>query len=381
MRNWVPALIMLLAAGGALAQRHKFTINTETPEGQLLQQIGEQEDPAKKLALLEKFAAEYPKHEAIAWVYAQTVNVASKANQFDKALEAGDNLLALDPEDLETAHAALKAAEAKRDPATLIQWAAKVSAAARKVAQKPKPKEEDEVEDWKTAVEFAKQLDVYTEYSLYAAALQATDVNQRIGLIEALEKQNPESQYLPQIANLRFIAYLQAGQNEKAVALAEKVLEKDQSNEDMLLAVADSYRIRKKDPDKVLAYCAKALELVASKPKPEGVADAAWQARKKQLSGRAHYLAGLTHISGNRWAEADKELRAALPGIADNQTMTAEALFYLGLANFRMGERECEPARILDAVNFTKQAAAISGPYQAPARQNLRAFQSKCAVR
>jgi len=381
MRSLVPAALSLLLAAAAAAQRHRVTINTETPEGQLLQQIGEQEDPAQKLALMEKFAAQYPKHEAIAWVYAQMVPVCAKLNQFDKALEAGDKLLALDPGDLETAHLALKAAEAKKDPAVLIPWAGRVSAAARKAAAAPKPKEEDEVEEWKTALEFAKQLDVYTEYSLYALALQTTDPAQRIGLIEALEKQNPDSQYLPQIANLRFVAYLQAGQSDKAVALAEKVLEKDQSNEDMLLAVADSYRLNKKEPEKVLAYCAKALELAASKPKPEGVTEAAWETRKRQISGRAHWLAGLTHAARGNWAETDKELRAALPGIADTPAMSAEALFYLGLANFRLGEKDCEPTRILDAMNFTKQSAAIKGPYQAPARQNLKAFQTKCAVR
>lgn len=381
MRHMTLAVALLLATGTGLAQRQRFTINTETPEGQLLQQIGEQEDPGRKLALLEKFAAEYPKHEAIPWVYAHMVRVAAKANQLDKALEAGEKALALDPQDLETAHEALKAAEAKKDPATLIAWAGKVSAAARKVAATPKPKEEDEVEDWKTAVEFARQLDVYTEYSLYALALQIPDARQRIALIEALEAQNAESQYLPQIANLRFVAYLQAGQADKAVALAEKVIEKDQSNEDMLLAVADSYRRQKKDPEKVLAWCAKALELAATKPKPEGVSDEVWQTRRRQISGRAHFVAGMTHAAQNNWAAADKELRAALPGVADDALMNAEALFYLGLANFRLGEKDCEPSRIMDAVNFTKQSAAIKGPYQAPARQNLKAFQTKCVLR
>lgn len=381
MRHMTLAVALLLATGTGLAQRQRFTINTETPEGQLLQQIGEQEDPGRKLALLEKFAAEYPKHEAIPWVYAHMVRVAAKANQLDKALEAGEKALALDPQDLETAHEALKAAEAKKDPATLIAWAGKVSAAARKVASTPKPKEEDEVEDWKTAVEFARQLDVYTEYSLYALALQIPDARQRIALIEALEAQNAESQYLPQIANLRFVAYLQAGQADKAVALAEKVIEKDQSNEDMLLAVADSYRRQKKDPEKVLAWCAKALELAATKPKPEGVSDEVWQTRRRQISGRAHFVAGMTHAAQNNWAAADKELRAALPGVADDALMNAEALFYLGLANFRLGEKDCEPSRIMDAVNFTKQSAAIKGPYQAPARQNLKAFQTKCVLR
>ena len=45
-------LLTLLAAGSLLAQRHKVNINTETPEGQALQQIGQESDDAKKLAAL-----------------------------------------------------------------------------------------------------------------------------------------------------------------------------------------------------------------------------------------------------------------------------------------------------------------------------------------
>ena len=44
----------------------------------------------------------------------------------------------------------------------------------------------DAVEDWKRRVDFAKQLDTYTEYSLYAASLQTTDPNKRVQLGEAL---------------------------------------------------------------------------------------------------------------------------------------------------------------------------------------------------
>ena len=53
------ALVYLAAAGliclPAMGQRTKIDINTETPEGQLLQQIGTEQDPEKKLALLEQF--------------------------------------------------------------------------------------------------------------------------------------------------------------------------------------------------------------------------------------------------------------------------------------------------------------------------------------
>ena len=380
MRNLTLMVAWLLASTLATAQRSKLTINAETPEGQLLQQIGQESDESKKLALLEQFAAKFPKHEGLAWVYGQMVSAYAKASQFDKAMEAGDKLLAIDAEDLEIAHETLKAAEAKKDPDAVVKWAAKTSELARKVAQSPKPKEEDEAEDWKRKVDFAKQLDVYTEYSVYALALQIPDPRKKVALADALEQRNPQSQYLPQLGMPRFIAYLQAGENQKAVALAEKILEKDQNSEEMLLAVAQSYMAQKKDPDKVLAYCAKVSELAQSKPKPEGVSDADWEKRKTQLSGRAQWMTGVTYASQSKWAQADQALRAALPAVKDDPRMTAEALFYLGLANFRLGEKG-DDNRILEALRFNEQCAAIASPFQGPARTNIKAIRSKYQVK
>jgi tetratricopeptide (TPR) repeat protein len=380
MKKLTLIVAWLLACTLASAQRQKLTINAETPEGQLLQQIGQESDESKKLALLEQFAAKYPKHEGAAWVYGQMVTAYTKADQFDKAMDAGDKLLAIDPGDLEIAHQALKAAEAKKDPDAVIKWAVKTSDLARKVAQSPKPKDEDEAEDWKRNVAFAKQLDVYTEYSLYALALQTTDPRKKLALADALEQRNPQSQYLPQLGMPRFIAYLQAGENQKAVALAEKTLEKDQSSEEMLLAVAESYMTQNKEPDKVLAYCAKVLELVKTKPKPEGVSDADWETRKTQLSGRAGWMTGVIYATQSKWAEADQALRAALPAIKGDPRMAAAALFYLGVANFRLGEK-ADDNRIVEALRFSEQCAAIAGPFQGPARTNIRAIKAKYQVK
>src|SRR5947209_20584740 len=102
-------LLALLLAAGALAQRHKVNINTETPEGQLLQQIGQESDDAKKLALLEKFTQDYSKSENLAWVYGEMQPLYVKANQPEKAVNIGDKLIALDPDDLETSLDTLKA--------------------------------------------------------------------------------------------------------------------------------------------------------------------------------------------------------------------------------------------------------------------------------
>ena|SRR2546422_594309 len=106
-------LLVLLLVASAAAQRHKVNINTETPEGQLLQQVGQESDDAKKLALLEKFTQDYAKSENSAWVYSQMQPLYVKANQPDKAIEIGDKLIAIDPEDLDTSLTSLKASRSE----------------------------------------------------------------------------------------------------------------------------------------------------------------------------------------------------------------------------------------------------------------------------
>jgi tetratricopeptide (TPR) repeat protein len=366
----------LAAAAAASAQRHKLgTINAETPEGQLLQQIGTESDEAKKLALLEDFAAKYPKHEGVSWVYEQLVGSYTKAGQYDKVVETGEKAIAIDPADVDTAYACLQAAEAKKDPAMVIKWSGATSEAARKIVQSPKPTEADEAEEWTRRVDFAKQVDVRSEYSLYAAMLQTTDPKQKIALGEALERRNPQSQYLPQMADQRFQAYVQAGDAAKAVALAQKTVAAGQGSVEMLLALA-SDAMSKKQADQAVGYSKKAIEAAEAKPKPEGVADADWQSWKTQVTGNAHWIAGRTYAGQNKWSATDQELRAALPGVKANREMLAEALFYAGLANYRLAEAG-DHQRARDALKFSEECAAIPGRFQVPARTNVKAIRSQ----
>ncbi len=375
MRVLASIFCVLLAAGTAAGQRHKLTINTETPEGQLLQQIGTEENEPKKIVLLEDFASKYPKHEGAAQVYELMVTLYGKAGQFDKALDAGDKLLALDPEDVVGAHECLKAAEAKKDADAIVKWSQATSDAAKKVAAKPKPANEDE-DDWKQRVDFAKQVDLYTEYSLFAAALQQADPKKKILLAEALETRNPNSQYVPQIAEQQFQAYMQpGGDTAKGLAFAEKQVNQGRGTVEMMLAAASGY-MSNKQPDKVAELTTKAIAAAEAKAKPEGVDDAAWQTWKTQVTGRAHWMAGLSYAGQNKWAQADQELRQALAGVKTERNMLAEALFYLGVANYRLAEAG-QTQRAADAYKFSQECAAIPGRFQAPAATNVKAIRSQ----
>src|SRR5262249_43276195 len=147
---------------------------------------------------------------------------------------------------------------------------------------------------------------------------------------------NAQSQYLPQTTVPLFFAYRQTGANDKALALAEKTVATDASNEDMLLMLVDDYLQKKKEPEKVHAYSAKIVEIMNAKAKPEGVGDADWQTRKKSVTGIAYYMSGKLYFSQNRFAETDKQMRAALPLLQDNAQLKPEVLYCLAMANYKL---------------------------------------------
>src|SRR5580765_5445155 len=132
--------LLIVFVGTALAQRHKLDeVDAEKPEGKLLQQIMQENDTAKKAALMEDFTGQFPKLEQTAWVLEQLQSHYVKANQPDQIIATGQKLLALDPDDPEAALQSLKAAEAKKDLPMIISFSEKTSVNARKMVNAPKP--------------------------------------------------------------------------------------------------------------------------------------------------------------------------------------------------------------------------------------------------
>lgn len=362
-------LLVLLLAGGALAQRHKVNINTETPEGQALQQIGQETDDAKKVAAFEKFLEDYPKSENLAWVYSEMVPLYAKTNQPEKALDIGDKLIALDPGDVATALATLKAAESKKDPDLVKKWSNTTAQIAQKELGAKKPDDEEE-DDWKKHLDYVRQVNVYSEYAINAMALQTADPHKKADLIESLYDRNPQSQYVAPLLPVAAQAYQQANDTDRAVAFAEKVLAKDPNNDDMLLVAVNGYSAKGKEPDKIIAYSSKLAEVISAKPKPDGVSDADWDTRKKTVTGLAHYFPGKVYYSQKKWGPADKELRATLPLVESNAALKPEVLFLLGDSNYRL-------ENAAEALKYFQACAAIKSRYQAQAARNVTVIKTQ----
>jgi tetratricopeptide (TPR) repeat protein len=349
----------------AFGQRHKMEdVNAEKPEGKLLQQALTENDTAKKAALLEQFAEQFPKTEGTPWVLEQLQAIYVKANDPDKIVATGVRLLELDPGDPEAAMQNLKACETKKDMDGIKKWAAVASDNARKVAAAPQPKEADEVDAWKSDVAYAKQVDTYSEYALFRVAAESRDPKVVIDFGEMLTQRNPKSEYVPKLDGALFLSYRMANANDKAVALAERVLATDQSNEDMLMVTIDNYLQNKKEPARIHDYSAKLVDLMASKPKPEGMSDADWAGRKTLVTGLAHYWSGKQYYGENAFAKADVELRAALPSTDKNAAIKPEVLYLLALSDYKLDKFQ-------DAADYFRSCSTIKSPFQQLATTNL----------
>jgi tetratricopeptide (TPR) repeat protein len=368
-------LLALFVFSASAQQRKHFVINSSTPEGELLQNIGQESDDAKKLSLMQDFVSKYPKHEGAGWVYDQMQQTFLKQKDYDKALDAGEKALAADPADLDAAYNNLKAGEGKTDPDLVKKWSAATSAIARKIAAGPAASDED-----KQSVDHAKQVDTYTEYSLYAAALQTADPAKVAELVDSLMERNPKSQYVSMLAGKYLTSLQQSGKADKASAMAEKIVAVDPSNADALLIAADS-NLQKNHTDKAIAYATKVTEVLASKPAPEGISAADWEKTKQAMLGRARWIAGVGYGAENKFGPADKALRTALPAVAGNSQLTATALFYLGLSNYQLGKTLGDKPRIREGLKYFEQCSAIKSTVQDLALKNVRAIRGELGIR
>ena len=252
-----------------------------------------------------------------------------------------------------------------------MKWAAETSRIAR---EEEKTAAADD--DGKRRADYARQMDTYTEYSLSATARQAANPKDTIALFEGLQSQNPQSQYMAQATGAYLRALQQTKQGDKAGAAAEKILETDPNNDDALRIAADYNQSHKR----FAASAADGEKLVAAmqaKPKPEGANDADWDKMKRTEIGLGYWYAGVSYASENKFADADKALRAAVPSLPAGSEILGTGLFYLGLSDYKLAKAGGGKAMLQDALKYSQQAAALKSPMQTQAAANVKAIQGE----
>jgi tetratricopeptide (TPR) repeat protein len=369
MKSYLAGLVLLAlpCALPVLAQeKQNFVFNPGTPEGQILQALGQDTDDARKVSLGQEFLAKYPKHEAAGWVAAQVELGLLGQKEYDKVLEVAEMAYANGP-DMDGAYYALKAAVAKGDVEQTKKWSARTSEAARKITGSATPPADD---DAKHQLEYAKEVDEYSEYALYVVALKAQP-KEEVDLVDTLIKQNPKSQYLPLASATYFSALEKAGEGGKVCGAAERMSAGASKNAEAMLVAADC-SMRAQKGAGMVTYGDKALESINSRTKEEGMSDAEWASKKEDIVGKGNWYAGVGYSLEGKYGPANRSLRAALPLLKGNEQFRGMCLFYLGLANYQMGKAIGDRGQIRQGLQFFQQAAAISNPMQDQASRNAK---------
>jgi tetratricopeptide (TPR) repeat protein len=374
------AILALLSVPGLAADRHKLDVDPESDDGILLQRIRQEPTAPRKLALLEKYAAEYPNTVSIAWVYEQMLPLyAAGAGDSGKVLATAEKLLAIDPQDLDSLNYALRAVESKSDSEATARYAKLAWDASSRAVRTPKPTDPYDVPDWKGQMDFARDLLTYSEYTLYSLSAHSPNQQTKSLLIHELEIRNPHSKYLGTAKS----DYAHAGQvrtsGEISVSTAEKGLVDDPDNEDFLLTVAEYHMGRESEFGKVLAYSQRVIHIMQQKAKPEGLSSDAWEQKRRQYLGAANWMAGVVNAKQGRYALSDRYLRSALPYLRD-RSLQAAAWYYLGYDNYALGSELRDGAHLQEAVKFNKLCLTVSGPFQPLAQKNLDVIRSEFNV-
>ena len=271
-------------------------------------------------------------------------------------------------DELDDTYQQLKEAQEKKDVDAVKKLAAETSKLARAEAVRARPSTTD-AEHWKERVEYAKQVDAFTEYALSFTAIQrGMDPAKTVELVDALLDQNPKSQYVSQCAGVYLAALGKAGGADKQLAGATKIVTANPNNEDALFTLTEGNV--QKSPDRALQFANRLVTVMRSKAKPEGVSDEDWNTKKNTMLGHGYYVAGA--ISGNKqlWPDTDRNIRAALPFIGREPAILGPAYFYLGLADYQLGKLTSDRTKIQDGLKYSEESAKIAGPMQTQASRN-----------
>jgi tetratricopeptide (TPR) repeat protein len=361
-------ILMMVAAGSATAQIGKsVSVAAGTPEDKALSDIYAAPDGPDKVALLDKFMADYGKGDLELLgdqLYVQTY-LAQK--NYAKVYEYGDKVLALDPDNFSTAVIMVHAAEEQGDSKKLFDACQKVADIIKRYKSGPPP-EGTAADAWNAQREIVLKNvegDVgYVQYALLNAAYKTTDASARAALLEGYAATFPESTYTVSAREQTAIAYQQAQNSPKMLAAAQNLLTSNPDDISMLILLADTWCNDTAHLDKAGTYAQHALELLAQAKKPDNVDDAQWQNQVALQKGLAYSSLGEVNVNKNRNPQAIDAFKQAAPLLKSDTFSYAQNQYRLGFTLAKM-------QRIPEARVVLTEVISLNSPYKSRALDTL----------
>jgi hypothetical protein len=334
-----------------------------------LTEINAAADPAQKLQLIQKFAdgagkeGDYP-----LLVNSLFVDYYLGQKNYDKAFEYGDKVFALDPDNFQNGVNMVRAAAEKGDVERLISYGEKTSGIIQRFKASPAPAGTADAawtEQKNRILDANKDTYTYVQQLVFSGVYQAKDAPKRAALLVKFAALFPDSPYASQALGVAATAYQQAQNAPKMLEVANGLLAKDPSNLGMLLLLADYYSEKGEQLDKAEASAKKAISLLDTAPKPEGLTDEQWAQQKSLQKGLALSSLGQVNIEKKDNTQAVDNLKAAAPLVKVDDNSYARNQYRLGFALLNL-------KRNAEAKDAFTQAASVNSPYKSPALDKLK---------
>ena len=364
------------AASPACAQQiGKFVpIPANSDADHALTEINATTDPAQKLALIDKFAAS-AQGDMVIIADDQYVNYYIGAKNYDKALEYGEKLFALDADNFSNAVNMVRAAQGKGDVNKMFSYGEKTAQILQRYKEQAAPagmKQETWDNQKVQTLQDVHDTVVYVEQLLVDAAYHTPDAAKRASLLVRFAQLFPDSPFANQALGVAAASYRQTQNTAKMLDVANGLLAKDPDNVGMLLLLADYYSEKGEQIDKAEAYAKKSVALLETAKTPDGVSDEQWKQQSALQKGLALSALGQVNIEKKNNAQAVDNFKAAAPLLKSDEGSYARNQYRLGFALLNL-------KRVPEAKAAFTDAASVNSPYKALAQEKLKALPATAA--
>ena len=369
------ALVISAAANGQHIGKY-VPIPAGSDADHATQAINSTTDPAQKLSLIDKFAAELGSGDMALVADEMYVNYYLAAKNYPKTFEYGDKLFELDPDNMQNAVSMVRAAAEANDTDKLLAYGLKVPAIIKRYKAAPAPNgisADQWSSDQKSALEANTDNLRYVQQAVLFGIEQTKEPAKRAGQLVQFAEGFAEYPYANEALGVAAASYQQAQNVPKMLEVANALLGKDPNNLGMLLLLSDYYVEKGEQLDKAEAYAKKAASLADTVKKPEGVSDDQWKQQSTLQKGLALSTLGQVGLQKKDNAGAVTNLVAAAPLLKSNDTSYARNQYRLGFAYLNL-------KKLPEAKQALTDAASVNTPYKQPALDKLKTLPAKAPV-
>lgn len=369
MQRLLILLILLVSfatiAGAQIGK--SVSVAAGTDEDRALSEIYAAPDGPAKIALLDKFMADFGKGDLELLgdqLYEQSY-LAQK--NYAKVYEYGEKALKLDPDNFSTIVNMIHAADEQGDAQKLFGYGEKAAAVITRFKSAPSPAT-TQPEQWpaqqKQALTDAQPDITYVQFAMVSAAQKTTNAAARAALLERYVTAYPDSAYTATVRDQIAFSYQQAQLYAKMLEAAQKNLDADPNDVSMLILLADYWSEAGQQLDKAAANAQKALDLLAKVQKPENLTGEQWQRQLSIQKGLAYSSLGEVYVVKTQNPQAVDAFKQAGPLLKSDTFSYARNQYRLGFTLAKM-------QRIPEARVVLTEVISLNTPYKARAQETL----------